>query len=150
MIYFIYLPCQMTTPPPPSARENSTSGTVPGPQRPTNALLDTQSTTDVLAAAQLDPNAAGRRRKGHRAGKKKKNRRQTFLSSTGDGNMEAMSSSRNVQESQSPAPTRPPFYRLGQSGGRNLSDASLDSNALLDHRYSYIFCEGHNLDFLTD
>ena len=140
----------MTTPPPPSARENATSGTVLGPQRPTNALLDTQSTTDVLAAAQLDSNAASRRRKGHRAGKKKRNRRQTFLASTGDGDREAMNPNRNLQESQSPAPARPPFYRLGQSGGRNLSDASLDSNALLDHRYPYVFCERHKLDHLTD
>ena len=124
----------MTTPLPPSAEHNSTSDIIPGPQRPTNALLDTQSTTDVLAAAQMDPNAAAKRRKNHRGGKKKRNRRQTFLPSTGDGDMGAMSSSRNMQESQSPAPARPPFYRLGQSSGRNLSEVSLDSNALLDHR----------------
>ncbi len=116
----------------PSSRESFANPSAS--QRPTDALLNTQSTTDVLAAAQIDQGAAGKRRKNHRGGKKKKNRRQSFLPSTEEGNEEAPRPNRNLQEPQNPASVRPPFYRLGQSGGRNLSETSLDSNALLDHR----------------
>lgn len=115
-----------------SGRESFTNPSAP--QRPTDALLDTQSTTDVLAAAQMDQGAVGKRRKNHRGGKKKKNRRQSFLPSTEEGDGEASASNRNFQEPQNLTSARPPFYRLGQSGGRNLSETSLDSNALLDHR----------------
>lgn len=116
----------------PSGRESFANPTAP--QRPTDRLLDTQSTSDALAAAQMDQGAAGKRRKNHRAGKKKKNRRQSFLPGTEEGNEEPSRSNHNLQDPQNAAPPRPPFYRLGQSGGRNLSETSLDSNALLDHR----------------
>ncbi len=116
----------------PSSRESFANSSAP--QRPVDALLASHSTTDVLAAAQLDQGAAGKRRKNHRGGKKKKNRRQSFLPSTEEGSGEASRPNHDQQEPQNPASARPPFYRLGQSGGRNLSETSLDSNALLDHR----------------
>lgn len=115
-----------------SGRESFTNPSAP--HRPTDTLLDTHSTTDVLATAQMDQGAVGKRRKNHRGGKKKKNRRQSFLPSTEEGDGEAAASNRNLQEPQTSTSARPPFYRLGQSGGRNLSETSLDSNALLDHR----------------
>lgn len=117
------------------ARENSTTTNPSAPRRPTNTLLDTQSTTDVLAAAQMDQGIPGKRRKNHRGGKKKRNnRRQSFLPGPEDDTIETARSGRNLQDTQNSGPARPPFYRLGQSGGRNLSETSLDSNALLDHR----------------
>lgn len=110
----------------PSSREDSTASQA-APPRPTEGLMNTQSTSDALAAG--DPSAAGKRRRNHRGGKKKKGRRQSFLPTTGEGE-----SSQAPNEAQTPGSARPPFYRLGQSGGRNLSETSLDSNALLDHR----------------
>lgn len=121
----------------PSGRESSTGTNPSAPHRPTEALLDTQSTTDVLAAAQGDPNTASKRRN-HRGGKKKKkNRRQSFLPTAAEEEGDPARSSQNLNESATSTTPRPPFYRLGQSGGRNLSETSLDSNTLLDHRYSY-------------
>ena len=124
----------------PSGRESSTGTNPSAPHRPTEALLNTQSTTDVLAAAQGDPNAAGKRRN-HRGGKKKKkkNRRQSFLPAAAEEEADTARSSQNLHEPATSTTPRPPFYRLGQSGGRNLSDTSLDSNALLDHRYSKLY-----------
>ena len=109
------------------------------PSRPTGTLLNTQSTTDVLAAAQMDTGLPGKRRKNHRAGKKRKNRRQSFLPGTEE---DVVGSTRQEHDNEDPEhsdPVRPPFYRLGQSGGRNLSETSLDSNALLDHRLDCAF-----------
>ena len=103
-----------------------------GPRRPTEALLNTQSTTDVLAGG--DPNAPGKKRRNHRGGRKKKNRRQSFLPGNQEGSTDPARSSRDLNEPSASSAARPPFYRLGQSGGGNLSETSLDSNALLDHR----------------
>lgn len=102
------------------------------PHRPTEALANTQSAND--AYAQGDPNPVGKRRRNHRAGKKKKNRRQSFLPEV-EGEMDPTRTNRNVTEPPTATTARPPFYRLGQSGGRNLSGSSLASEALLDHRY---------------
>lgn len=110
-----------------STREESTGNNPPTPRRPTEGLTNTQSTSGALAGG--DPTAVGKRRRNHRGGKKKKSRRQSFLPTTGEGE-----SSQPPNEPQAPGSARPPFYRLGQSGGRNLSETSLDSNALLDHR----------------
>ncbi|KAL6714593.1 CorA metal ion transporter [Lecanora helva] len=116
-----------------SPGRSSTSNPL-APQRPTNTLLNTQSTTDVLAAAQMDPATGGKRRKNHRGGKKRKNRRQSFLPGAEGNDVNNAGRDENEQESHDATASRPPFYRLGQSGGRNLSETSLDSNALLDHR----------------
>ena len=124
----------MATPAFKNSPESSTAANGSAPQRPTETLLNTQSTTDVLAAAQMDPAIGGKRRKNHRGGKKKKTRRQSFLPGTEENDGEGPAPNRAIEDSREMAGTRPPFYRLGQSGGRNLSQTSLDSNALLDHR----------------
>ena len=103
-----------------------------GPRRPIEALLNTQSTTDVLAGG--DPNAPGKKRRNHRGGRKKKNRRQSFLPGNQEGSTDLARSNHDLNEPSTSSAARPPFYRLGQSGGGNLSETSLDSNALLDHR----------------
>ncbi len=123
----------------PSGRESSTATNPSALHRPTETLLNTESTTDVLAAAQGDPSAASKRRN-HRGGKKKKkNRRQSFLPAAAEEDVDLARSSQNQHEPTTSTTPRPPFYRLGQSGGRNLSETSLDSNALLDHRYPLPF-----------
>ena len=107
-----------------------------GPRRPTEHLLDTQSTTNAIPNLPGETAPGARRRRNHRGGaKKKKNRRQSFATSGGDGagSVDASRSNHDLLDPQA-STARPPFYRLGQSGGRNLSDASLDSEALLDHR----------------
>lgn len=121
----------------PSGRESSSATDPSAPHRPTEALLNTKSTTDVLAAAQGDANAASKRRN-HRGGKKKKKtRRQSFLPAAAEQETDPARPSQNLHEPTTSTAPRPPFYRLGQSGGRNLSETSLDSNALYDHRYSW-------------
>ena len=120
----------------PSDYGNSPTANPLAPHRPTERLLNTQSTTDVLVAAQGDPNGASKRRN-HRGGKKKKkSRRQSFLPAAAHEEVDPARSSHNLHEPAASTTPRPSFYRLGQSGGRNLSETSLDSNALLDHRYS--------------
>ena len=114
--------------PGPSGRESSAAPHPPAPHRPTEALWNTQSTTDMY------PHAPGKKRRNHRGGKKKKNRRQSFLPGAQEGSMDPPRSSHGMDEPQSSSATRPTMYRLGQSGGRNLSETSLDSTALLDHR----------------
>ena len=120
----------------PSGHESSTTANPPAPHRPTEGLLNTQSSTDVLAAAQGDPSGASKRRN-HRGGKKKKkSRRQSFLPAAAHEEVDPARSNHNLHEPATSTTPRPSLYRLGQSGGRNLSETSLDSNALLDHRYS--------------
>ena len=104
------------------------------PQRPTEALQNTQSTTNALPMV-AGESAGLKKRRNHRGGKKKKNRRQSFAVTSdepgqGDGNR----SNRDLLDVNRASASRPSFYRLGQSG-RNLSETSLDSEALLDHRY---------------
>lgn len=118
----------MATQAPKGGPTESTREDLTAPRRPIEGLINSQSTSDTLAAG--DPSATGKRRRNHRAGKKKKGRRQSFLPTAAEGE----EPSQKPNEPQLSGPARPPFYRLGQSGGRNLSETSLDSNALLDHR----------------
>lgn len=73
-----------------------------------------------------------------RRGKRRKPRRQSFAptaeeSANGDG-----PSSRDVHHIATNTTPMTSFYGLGPvGGGGNLSDTSLDSQALLDHRYGY-------------
>ena len=107
--------------------------------RPTESLLNTQSTTDVLAGG--DPNAPGKKRRNHRGGRRRKNRRQSFLPGMQESGMDSAALGRDLNEPATSSATRPPFYKLGQSGGGNLSETSLDSNALLDHRLDSHCCD---------
>lgn len=104
-------------------------------QRPTDALLTTQSTSNAITTAQAEQTVGGRKRRNHRAGKKKKNRRQSFAIGEDETvDREAMRSNPDLLDQSHTPGARQPFYRLGQSGGRNMSETSLDSQALLDHR----------------
>lgn len=73
------------------------------------------------------------KKKNKRRRKKKPARRESFAAS-GEGIAANESSRASHDVLPSPSAAKPQLYKLGQSG-RNLSDTSLDSQALLDHRY---------------
>ena len=105
------------------------------PQRLPEGLVATQPTSNAVPQAPGDGGAASKRRRNHRGGqKKKKNRRQSFAAPSEDP--EGTDNPRSNGDHLQPPATaqRPSFYRLGHSGRSNLSDTSLDSQALLDHR----------------
>ncbi|KAL9126468.1 MAG: hypothetical protein Q9217_004489, partial [Psora testacea] len=133
----------MTTPqggngPESSPLRESHAANTSAPHRPTEGLVNTQSTTQSLASAHGEQ-AGAKKQRNHRAGKRKKSRRQSFLLATEDDDMGSRRSERPVDQpaAAAAAAIRPPFYRLAQSGGRNLSDTSIASEALLDHRSSH-------------
>lgn len=107
-------------------QDSSNSNSPPVTRPALSSVQESSATVPRDAQAQ-----AGKRRHNHRAGKKKKNRRQSFLGST-DQDIE---SGRIDPSATEPSrPVRPTYYRLGQSGGRTFSDDSLPADALLDHR----------------
>ena len=88
----------------------------------------------TAAVPPIGPSAPSKKRRNHRAGRKKKNRRQSFAVTEELGDNENAIHANHDSLAHS-ATTRPPFYRLGQSGGRAMSESSMDSEAaLLDHR----------------
>ena len=103
--------------------QSSTGAGSTAPHRPTEALQNTQSTS--AAVPQDDQPLGPKKRRNHRSKKKKQNRRQSFRPDADEG---------GITEAPSSAAARPGLNRLGYSGGRNLSDTSLASEALLDHR----------------
>jgi magnesium transporter len=98
-----------------------------GPAESSNAA---SSSTPSYAQAAA-PNDAPKKKKTHRGGKKKRNRRQSFAANVdlaqGDS-MEERPSLANVSHGQSRGSNG--FYRTHS----NLSNTSLESEALLDHR----------------
>ena len=70
---------------------------------------------------------SSRRRKNHRGGKKKKTRRKSFAIPADEGAQDSVNS-------EGPDDTEQGFY---SRPGRNLSTTSLESEALLDHRYGH-------------
>jgi len=109
-----------------------------GSQRPTETLNNSQSTSNAVPLDQGEQPAASRRKRTHRGGKKKRNRRQSFAAPSDDvSNVDPARPNHDLLDVPSSSAARPPFYRLGQSGGGNLSNTSLDSEVLLDHRYGF-------------
>ena len=101
--------------------------------RPTDTLIDLQLSTESRATPQ-DSQAPTKKRKNHRAGKKtRRNRRQSFLPSTHEEDFASGGIDRPAEPPTS-ATAQPSFYRVNTNGGKNLSETSLDSDALLDHR----------------
>ncbi|TVY68853.1 putative metal ion transporter [Lachnellula suecica] len=85
------------------------------PQRPEPTALQGPQGNAEASTATVRP---AKKKRNHRGGKKKRSRKQSFAASTEDGNSH-------------PRPGES-FYRLQ---GRNLSNTSIESEALLDHRY---------------
>jgi len=119
---------------PSSHREANPSTSQSGTQQPTDA----QNISNAAPADQGEQPAASRRKRTHRGGKKKRNRRQSFAAPLDDtSTADPARPNHDLLDVPGSSTTRPPFYKVGQSGGRNLSSTSLDSEALLDHRYGY-------------
>ncbi|KAL2060274.1 hypothetical protein VTL71DRAFT_9669 [Oculimacula yallundae] len=99
------------------------------PQRPEPTAIQPPSNTESSTAT-LRPESSApipKKKRNHRGGKKKR-RRQSFAASTEDGSgMPETSHSRMNIDSAA----RDSFYRLQ---GRNNSNTSIESEALLDHR----------------
>lgn len=102
-------------------------------QRPTDTLLFTKSTSDAIRTAP-SAQAARRKRRTHSIGKWRNARRQSFVASgEEDANDNAMRPSQTLLDQNITPGPGPPMYRLGRNGA-DMSETSLDSNALLDHR----------------
>ncbi|KAI9800160.1 MAG: magnesium and cobalt transport protein CorA [Piccolia ochrophora] len=118
----------------PSNPSNPTTATgVRGP----NAAAGSQTgaTTDQSGSQARVTTGAAQRRRRNKFSKKKRRRRQSFAipSEAEDNNVPQGRSESTSNLLNDPNARRPSLYRLGQSGG-NLSNESLDSEALLDHR----------------
>ena len=72
----------------------------------------------------------GKKKRRHRGGKRKKNRRQSFAAPSEGTDIQSVSGMPDGPLVDIPEDQRAPFYRMRS----NLSDESLDSEALLDHR----------------
>ena len=119
---------------PPGGQASGAGQGSAAPQRPTASAQNIQSTSNA-APTVTEESAALKKRRNHRGGKKKRNRRQSFAPTPDNPGLgEGSRSNHDLLTASMSATPRPPFYRLGQSGGRNLSETSLDSQALLDHR----------------
>ena len=120
----------MAAAPPPRDTLPPSPPTPGTPQRP-QPTEGTESNVNESNAT-LRPSAAGgnppKKKRNHRGGKKKRTRRQSFALSTEDGSGMPESSQRKSRAHEA---ARSSFYRIR---GANLSDASIDSEALLDHR----------------
>jgi len=122
----------MSAPPRASGGPTSNPGSAPL-QRPDPFALQAAGPSTSNSTLRPEGNAsqpAPRKKRNHRGGKKKRARRQSFAVSNEDGSgMPETPQSHRAGHSQSAA--RSSFYRLQ---GRNLSNTSIESEALLDHR----------------
>ena len=117
----------------PHPRVSPISAPISAPPRPEPTALQTPIGTQVNSGSTLRPEATEqlkKKKRNHRGGKKKRTRRQSFAASTEDGSGMPETSHRGGQSASQNA-ARASFYRLQ---GRNLSNTSIESEALLDHR----------------
>ena len=105
------------------------------PVRPQPSALQGDQGHDGASGSTLrpDPTAAqgGARKRSHRGGKKKRNRRQSFAAPSDDGSGLPEASQSRVDVHIQGVARSNSFYRLQQ----NLSNTSIESETLLDHRY---------------
>ena len=99
-------------------------------RRDTVAFPKLQPTSNPSPSEQPAP---VKKRKNHRAGRKTKGRRRSFAVPEEVGE-HGDAVHPNLDSHPHPATTRPHFYGFGHSGGRALSESSMESEALLDHR----------------
>lgn len=127
------------------ARKRTTTTTKGGessrntPSNPQNPTVSTISEARHRAGEQED--ASEKHKKKHRRNKRRRHRRPSFAGPTDSPNpeptldttMQGQVIEEEPQDKGSVPNTGHPLHRLCQSG-TNLSDSSLDSEALLDHR----------------
>ena len=118
-----------------TANQRNTAGSgAQNTHRPTGISTYARTSNDAPNIAPGEQTATGKKRRNHRAGRKKKARRQSFaLGNEQEESADLESSTHDLHAASTSGTLRPPFYRLGQSGS-NFSSTSLDSQALLDHR----------------
>lgn len=102
------------------SRPGPTSAPHPVPGAVAPAAASSSAAQDPQAV--VKPKASTRKRKGHRGGKKKRSRRKSFALLHEDSHDEMDTTSNDGG-----------FYQHPQ---RNLSNNSIDSEVLLDHRYA--------------
>jgi magnesium transporter len=123
---------------PPRIVVPSQETTAPMRPEPTALQGDQGRDGNGTSASTLRPDPAAaqgaiRKKRSHRGGKKKRNRRQSFAVPSDDGSgLPETSQSRGEVHVQSGARSNS-FYRLQ----RNLSNTSFESETLLDHRYVF-------------
>lgn len=122
--------------------------------RPTSRGDAITASTSTAAAGSDAGDMAKTKKKKHRSGKKKRNRRQSFATTSEDVGPEmppmerpslldtGVGRTRSEQERE-----RESFYRLGSV---QRSTDSLDSEALLDHRYVNLFSVQPNIEFVPE
>jgi magnesium transporter len=116
-------------------RVSTPSDSAAEPQRPGPTALqipegDANNSNATLRPDASVPQAIPKKKRNHRGGKKKRARKQSFAASTEDGSgMPETTDSRRRGAAESAV--RNSFYRLQ---GGNLSNTSVESEALLDHR----------------
>lgn len=99
-------------------------------QRPQPTVIQGQDNDATMRPEASKAQPPTKKKRNHRGGKKKRTRKQSFALTNEDGpESPEASRSRVGEDSQSVA--RASYYRLQ---GRNHSNTSLDSEALLDHR----------------
>ena len=94
------------------------------------------------ASTSTNPNPEAKKKRRHRGGKRKKNRRQSFAAPSETSALEPLERDSLVQVPENDDdyhnPTgfygSPPGRRRPTIGNANMSDESMDSEALLDHR----------------
>lgn len=112
-----------------------------GPSRPEPTALQGLQSQDGASQSTLKPSTTAqgpsrKKRKDHRGGKKKRNRRQSFAAPSDDGSgMPETSQTRG--DSHDRDELRTSFYRLKPP--RRMSNESIESEALLDHRCVLLF-----------
>lgn len=119
----------MSTPAPPRASGAATStndSSIPTRPEPT-ALQTAQGNAAEIAGTE---SASAKKKKKKRGGKKRRPRRESFAALTEDGSGMPETSQTKLDEAPRSA-ARESFYRVQ---GGNLSNTSIESEALLDHR----------------
>ncbi|ERF68152.1 hypothetical protein EPUS_08218 [Endocarpon pusillum Z07020] len=119
-------------PPPP----NKTGKNQSAPTRPSVAPIQ-ETSAGPEQSSQLFSQASteNKKKRKHRGKKSKRNRRQSFAAPSEGSSQAAIPEIMTEQKvrDRSHSGLRQSFYRLGQSGG-SMSNTSLDSEALFDHR----------------
>lgn len=87
---------------------------------------------DGRASTRASGFQTARKKRNHRGGKKKRSNKQSFASPSEEDVSAVLETSEDRKNKQSMA--RSPLHKLQ---GRNSSNTSLESEALLDHRYAY-------------
>lgn len=127
------LPLIVMSPPPPKYQAVLPPDSIPASPYTRPAPNPIQPEVSELPHNTLRPVAAAstpskKKRNNHRGGKKRRNRRQSFAGPSDNGSSMGEISQLNRAESRG---VRDSFYI---QHGRNLSNTSLESEALLDHR----------------